>query len=66
MTDAIATQFDLTESVRVPYLHRYLGGWLPDDATGRRWFAVLRDIEQRRVADGTLTPVGLRLVARPS
>ncbi|XNL82671.1 class I SAM-dependent methyltransferase [Actinomadura madurae] len=66
MTDAIATRFDLTESARVPYLHRYLGGWLPDDATGRRWFAVLRDIEQRRVADGTLTPVGLRLVARPS
>ncbi|MEO3826440.1 LysR substrate-binding domain-containing protein [Actinomadura sp. B10D3] len=66
MTDAITTEFDLIESARVPYLHRYLGGWLPDDATGRRWSAVLRDIEQRRVADGTLAPVGLRIVARPA
>jgi SAM-dependent methyltransferase len=66
MTNAIASHFDPREPVRVPYLYRYLGGWLPDNAMGRRLFAGLRDIEQRRVADGTLAPIGLRLVARAS
>jgi hypothetical protein len=50
----------------MPYLHRYLGGWLPGDPTGRRLHAALRDIEQRRIADGCLAPVGLQLVAQPA
>jgi trans-2,3-dihydro-3-hydroxyanthranilate isomerase len=66
MINAIAARFDLCESVRVPYLHRYLGGWLPDDATGRRLRTALYDIERRRVADRGLAPVGLQLVARPA
>jgi SAM-dependent methyltransferase len=62
MIDAIAARFELREPERVPYLHRYLGGWLPEGADGP--FAVLRAIERRRVADGSLAPVGLRLIAR--
>jgi SAM-dependent methyltransferase len=64
MIEAIAARFDLCEPVRVPYLHRYLGGWLPDDATGRRIRGALHEIERRRVADGSLAPVGLQLVGR--
>lgn len=66
MINAIAARFELREPARGPYLYRYLGGWLPDDATGRRLLAALCDIEQRRVADGSLAPVGLRLVTRPA
>jgi SAM-dependent methyltransferase len=64
MIDAIDARFDLCESARVPYLHRYLGGGLPDDASGQRLRGALHDIERRRVADLILAPVGLQLVAR--
>ncbi|GAB3974467.1 class I SAM-dependent methyltransferase [Plantactinospora veratri] len=60
----IAGFFDIRETVRVPYLHRYLGDRLGDDADGLAVFTVLRDIERLRVADGGLTAVGLRLLAR--
>jgi SAM-dependent methyltransferase len=62
MISVFRAHLDVVETKHVPYLHRYLDGWLtePDN----RVFAALRDIEQRRVADGSLAKVGLQLVAR--
>ncbi|MGX7671596.1 class I SAM-dependent methyltransferase [Plantactinospora sp. DSM 117369] len=60
----IATLFDIQQTVRVPYLHRYLADRLDDDADGLALFTTLRQIERLRVADGGLAPVGLRLLAR--
>lgn len=62
MIGAFRTHLDVVETMRVPYLHRYLDGWL--SAPDSRVFAALRDIELRRVADGALAKVGLQLVAR--
>jgi SAM-dependent methyltransferase len=63
MIDAVADRFELRETRSVPYLYRYLGGWLTDDADGARLFATVRDVERRRVADGGLAAVGLQVVA---
>ncbi|MFY1691306.1 class I SAM-dependent methyltransferase [Plantactinospora sp. WMMB782] len=64
IVDEIARHFDIRETVRVPYLHRYLSQRLDDDADGLATFTVLRQIERLRVADGSLTAVGLRLLAQ--
>lgn len=64
MIDAVADALDLHEAVRVPYLHRYLGGWLADQPVALSAYTTLRDLEERRVAEGHLRPVGLRLLAR--
>ncbi|MBC6457348.1 class I SAM-dependent methyltransferase [Actinomadura sp. HBU206391] len=62
MIDAITAELELGEVTRGPYLHRYLGGFLTGDA-GAGLLGTLRDIERRRVRDGTLAAVGLRLLA---
>ncbi|GAA3730375.1 hypothetical protein GCM10022225_10170 [Plantactinospora mayteni] len=60
----IGTLFDIRETVRVPYLHRYLAERLGDDADGLAVFTTLRHIERLRVADEGLAAVGLRLLAQ--
>jgi len=64
MLDAIGGVFDIQEQHRVPYLYRYLGGWLASEAVGASLFATLRQIETMRIQDGRLQPTGLRLRAR--
>jgi len=66
MADAIARRFGDVALDRGPYLYRYLSGWLPDDARGAGLFAVLEEIERRRIAGGRLTPIGLQLLTRRS
>jgi SAM-dependent methyltransferase len=59
----IERRFEVRELRRVPYLHRYLGGWL----TGRNASAVfdrLAEVEQLRVMDRTVHPVGVQLLAQ--
>ncbi len=66
MLRAIAGPFRVVEQARVPYLHRYLGGWLPAGRTAAATFTALRAIESLRVERGELRPLGLRVVARPT
>lgn len=63
MINAVAGAFDLREAVRVPYLHRYLGGRLAEGAAALPAYTTLREIEERRIAEGHLRQVGLRLLA---
>jgi SAM-dependent methyltransferase len=63
MLRSIAARFSVVEHRRVPYLHRYLGGWL-DPAAAPATVAALRAVEDLRVAQGRLRPLGLLLVAR--
>lgn len=59
----IERRFDVREIRRVPYLHRYLGGWL----TGSNATAVferLAEVEQLRVMDRMVPPVGVQLLAQ--
>ena len=64
MQRAVAATFDVCAVDRVPYLHRYLGGWLAERPLASTAHTALRDLEQRRVDAGHLQPLGLRLVAR--
>jgi SAM-dependent methyltransferase len=65
MIDEIAKVFELETDDRVAYLYRNLCGRLESsvhrDDLSRRIF----DIETSRVEAGELTPLGLRIVARP-
>ncbi|WP_308257906.1 class I SAM-dependent methyltransferase [Pseudonocardia lacus] len=63
MLRAIAGPFRVVAEARVPYLHRYLGGWLGARPGAAEAFAALRAIEAMRVDQGELRPVGLRVVA---
>jgi SAM-dependent methyltransferase len=65
MLRAIAAAFDIREESRIPYLHRYLGGWLAADANARTAFTSLREQETVHVNRGRLRPVGLRVIAHP-
>jgi hypothetical protein len=59
----IERRFGVREIRRVPYLHRYLGGWL----TGSNATAVcerLAELEQLRVMDRMVPPVGVQLLAQ--
>jgi SAM-dependent methyltransferase len=59
----IERRFEVREIRRVPYLHRYLGGWL----TGTNATAVcerLAELEQLRVMDRMVPPVGVQLLAQ--
>jgi SAM-dependent methyltransferase len=61
---ATAEAFAIREEVRLPYLHRYLGGWLAASPNALATFKALRELESARIRRGDLRPLGLRLVAR--
>jgi SAM-dependent methyltransferase len=59
----IERRFEIREIRRVPYLHRYLAGWL----TGSNATAVferLAQVEQLRVMDRMVHPVGVQVLAQ--
>ena len=64
MIAAIHEQFDIETVVRAPYLYRYLGGWLDPGAAGAAALGTLRRVEDLRISDRSVVPVGLRLLAR--
>lgn len=64
MIRIVGAEFELRETVRTPYLHRYLGGWFVDDTAGTQALASLRNIERSKIAGGSLAAVGLQLLAR--
>jgi SAM-dependent methyltransferase len=63
MRRAIAARFDVRDVQRAPYLYRYLTKRLPPDARGAAVAQHIYNAERRGISDGTLTAVGLRLIA---
>lgn len=64
MRAAVQERFTLTEVAPVEYLYRYLCWRIMPGATGRRVAQAAYDAEARRVFEGHLRGVGLRLTAR--
>jgi SAM-dependent methyltransferase len=62
MVAALRAAFEVTVEERRTYLHRYLSDRLEDSDRGTRVFLRLRAVEQLRVDQGLLAPIGLRLV----
>lgn len=62
---AVAARAEVTYEAYVPYLWRHIPG--TSTATDEPWTGpaatYLRDVERRRIAEGTLPAIGLRLAA---
>jgi SAM-dependent methyltransferase len=63
MRRAIAERFDLRDVHGAAYLYRYVTKYLPHDARGVAVAQHMYMSERRGIADGTLTAVGLGIVA---
>jgi SAM-dependent methyltransferase len=63
MRRAIAERFDLHDVHGAAYLYRYITKYLPHDARGVAVAQHMYMSERRGIADGTLTAVGLGIVA---
>lgn len=63
MLTTIASRFAIRETTRCAYLFRHVCRGLPDDALGGQIAAHVLATEQRKIAAGSLDPVGLRIVA---
>ncbi len=61
---ALGRAFEVTTQQRVPYLHRYLSDRLENSSRGTRLFLRLRALEELRIGQRLLVPIGLRMVAR--
>jgi len=59
----IASRFAIRDTIRCPYLYRYLCNGLPDDERGGKIASHLLTTEQRRITATSLDAVGLRVVA---
>ena len=64
MRQGIAASFELLSAETGPYLYRYIADGVESLGPSAALAAHVADLERRRIADGTLRPVGLRLVAR--
>jgi SAM-dependent methyltransferase len=64
MTMAVAKQFGMLETTPGPYLYRYICNGLEASDRGGSIARFILGAEQKRIAEGTLKPVGLRLLAR--
>jgi SAM-dependent methyltransferase len=63
MRRAIAERFDLRDVHGAAYLYRYVTKYLPHDARGVALAQYIYSTERRGIADGSLTAVGLGIVA---
>jgi len=67
MRSQISSSFVIRNLQRADYLFRYITAGLPADERGARIANHVRTVERTRIANGTLVPVGLRIVAdRPN
>jgi SAM-dependent methyltransferase len=66
MRSAIATLLSVVEIRACEYLYRYICSGLPADDRGGAVAAHVLGTEQRRIADGSLAAVGLRVIAARS
>lgn len=60
----VGTRFDLTEAPEAPYLYRYVVAGLEESDRGSVLARRVLEAEKRRLAEGSLAPLGLRMVAR--
>ena len=63
MRRAIAERFDLRDVHGAAYLYRYITKYLPHDARGVALAQHIYSAERRGITDGTLSAVGLGIVA---
>jgi SAM-dependent methyltransferase len=63
LISAVGGAFEVRAQQRGPYLHRYFSDRLEDSPRGTRLFLRLRALEELRLRQRLLVPVGLRLVA---
>ncbi len=60
---ALGEHLELRARLRCEYLYRQVSSRLPDDARGASLAAYVLATERRRISEGRLVPVGLRLLA---
>lgn len=60
---AISEWFAIRELRMTDFLHRYIGKGLPQDERGASIAAHLAATERKKIGEGSLTPVGLRVLA---
>ena len=60
---AVTARADVTYATRVPYVWRHVVDKLGPHEHADRIGRFLREVERRRIADGSVQPLGLRLVA---
>lgn len=63
MRRAVAARFDLRDVHGAAYLYRYVTRYLPHDARGVALAQHIYSTERRGIADGTMSAVGLGIVA---
>jgi SAM-dependent methyltransferase len=63
MISALGGAFELRAQERCPYLHRYFSDRVDPGEAGTRLFLQVRELEQLRLGQRLLVPIGLRLVA---
>jgi hypothetical protein len=64
MLMALEKQFRVLETTPGPYLYRYICNGLEANEHGVDLAQYIFDAEKKRIAEGTLRPVGLRLLAQ--
>lgn len=64
MTAAVKERFRISETTPGPFLYRHICHGLEATERGGKLAQYLFDAEKRRIAEGTLRPVGLRLLAQ--
>lgn len=64
MLREIRSRFEPIQILEAPYLWRYIYGRLEKDTKGYRLGKQVLDLEQKRIHDGAIRPVGLRIVVR--
>jgi SAM-dependent methyltransferase len=64
MTTAVKKRFSLLEATPGPFLYRHICHGIEATERGEALAQSIFDAEKRRIAEGTLRPVGLRLLAQ--
>ena len=64
MLAELRRHFEIVETKDVPYLYWYLIKWIEESPRGYDVARRLFEIEARRIAEGLLVPLGLRIAAR--
>lgn len=64
MLSELRRSFTLVDTEDVPYLYWYLTKWIEESPRGYDVARCLFEVEVRRIAEGLLVPLGLRMAAR--
>lgn len=64
MLSELRRSFTLVDTEDVPYLYWYLTKWIEESPRGYDVARCLFEVEARRIAEGLIVPLGLRIAAR--